>query len=81
MRARVSVLRPLPGRKNYILTRSAELKESPPDGAKVFSDLESALCDAYADELAAKIFIIGGASIYDAGPTFRIRTRGEGAVW
>lgn len=50
--------RPLKGRRNLILSRKAGFA---PEGAEVFSDLESLL--AAADEDA---FVVGGASVYEA---------------
>jgi dihydrofolate reductase len=50
--------RPLPGRRNMILSKNPEFKA---DGADVFSSLEEAIDEA---EHAEKIFIIGGGSIF-----------------
>lgn len=58
----VSLGRPLPGRKNIVLTLD---KEKVFDGAFMAHDLEQALRMA-AEEDTDEIFIIGGATIYKA---------------
>lgn len=57
--------KPLPGRKNIMLTRDWKLGMGHPD-VDVYSDLES-LCAAYTRGLLGDgdLWIIGGASIYD----------------
>ena len=50
--------RPLPGRKNVVITRNSDYK---PEGAVVFDDLEKALKTL---GTAENIFIIGGGEIY-----------------
>lgn len=53
--------RPLPGRENIVLSRSA--KEI--DGAEVFADIPSVLKRAEKSEKdGKKVFVIGGAEIY-----------------
>lgn len=53
-----SIGRPLPGRRNLVLSRSTDFR---PDGAEVLPGL-SELLEAVADE--EKVMIIGGAGIY-----------------
>lgn len=53
-----SIGRPLPKRRNIVITRSADFA---PEGVEVFDSLEKALEAAAAD---AEVFIIGGASVY-----------------
>jgi dihydrofolate reductase len=52
--------RPLPNRTNAVVSRNADFTA---EGAHVFSNLKSAIDEAYNTE-ATKIFIIGGAQIY-----------------
>ena len=52
--------RPLPNRKNIILTRNSDFKA---EGCDVFYALDDAL-GAYANESEKTIFIIGGGQIY-----------------
>ncbi|MCL2656635.1 MAG: dihydrofolate reductase [Betaproteobacteria bacterium] len=53
-----SLGRPLPGRRNLVISRQTVLA---PDGAEVFPSLESALA-ACSD--VARVFVIGGGQIY-----------------
>jgi dihydrofolate reductase len=55
-----SIGRPLPGRRNIIISRNADYQQ---DGCLIFSNLEKAIasCQQY-DEL----FIIGGAKLYES---------------
>ncbi|HEY4234096.1 MAG TPA: dihydrofolate reductase [Lacipirellulaceae bacterium] len=55
-----SIGRPLPGRRNVVVSRQAGL---PADGAEVVSDLDTALriAEAAGDD---ETFVIGGAEIY-----------------
>lgn len=53
-----SKFRPLPGRRNLVLSRQAGLQLP---GAEVFADLSSALAACKAGE---QIFVMGGAEIY-----------------
>jgi dihydrofolate reductase len=55
----VSLGRPLPGRRNIVVSRNPEFKA---EGAETFTSLEDAI-DACSD--VEKAFIIGGAQIYD----------------
>lgn len=55
-----SIGRPLPGRRNLVLSRHTE---SLGDGVEVFGDVEAMLA-AVGD--AEAVFVIGGASIYEA---------------
>lgn len=55
-----SIGRPLPGRRNIVITRQADYR---PSGAEVFPDLGSALA-ALAG--AAEVFVIGGGELYAA---------------
>lgn len=50
--------RPLPGRRNLVLTRSTDWQ---PDGCEAFTDADELLLKC---EHAARIWIIGGAEIY-----------------
>jgi dihydrofolate reductase len=52
-----SIGRLLPGRKNIIISRNADLKI---EGAEVYSEISTAISNADSE----KIFIIGGADIY-----------------
>jgi dihydrofolate reductase len=54
--------RPLPGRKNVILTKNKDLKIK---GAEVFNSMEEAIESA--DEKTEKIFIIGGGEVFRQG--------------
>ncbi len=54
--------RPLPGRKNVILTRSEGFEA---EGEEVFNSLEEAIKSA--DDKIEKIFIIGGGEIFRQG--------------
>ncbi len=56
-----SIGKPLPGRKNIVLSRNPSLKT--PDGVLKFSSIEAALeyCRQQGEEL---VFVIGGAEIY-----------------
>lgn len=56
----VSIGRPLPGRRNLVVTRDAEFRA---DGAEVFTSVEAALA-AVADE--PEVMVIGGAEVYRA---------------
>ena len=53
-----SIGRPLPNRKNFVLTRSQDFKA--PEGVKVFHSLDKALANVETE----KAFIIGGADLY-----------------
>ncbi|HRP24686.1 MAG TPA: dihydrofolate reductase [Thauera sp.] len=53
-----SLGRPLPGRRNLVVTRDTTFKA---DGAEVFTDPEAAIAAA-AD--AERLFVIGGAQLY-----------------
>ena len=55
-----SIGRPLPGRRNIVVTRNPQWR---PDGAEPVASLEAALAAA---ELAQKVFVIGGAELYAA---------------
>ncbi|MFZ9264589.1 MAG: dihydrofolate reductase [Polynucleobacter sp.] len=55
----LSLGRPLPGRRNIVVSRNPEFKA---EGAETFTSLEDAI-DACAS--VEKAFIIGGAQIYD----------------
>jgi dihydrofolate reductase len=55
-----SIGRPLPGRRNIVITRQADYR---PSGAEVFPDLGSAL-EALAG--APEVFVIGGGELYAA---------------
>jgi len=54
-----SIGRPLPGRKNIVLTR----RDAPVDGATCVGSMEAAYAAA---EPAPRCFVIGGASVYKA---------------
>ena len=55
-----SIGRPLPGRKNIIISRDPQYQQQ---GCLVFNDLDSALKNcAESDE----VFVIGGATLYEA---------------
>jgi dihydrofolate reductase len=51
--------KPLPGRRNLVVSRDAELRVH---GAEVFASLDAALAACAG---AAEIFVIGGAQIYE----------------
>jgi len=53
-----SLGRPLPGRRNLIVTRDAQFRA---DGAEVFHDPDSAIAAAAGAE---RLFVIGGAQLY-----------------
>ena len=53
-----SIGRPLPGRRNIVITRNSDWRA---EGAEVFHDLDSALV-ATTEE--SKVFIIGGGELY-----------------
>ena len=53
-----SIGRPLPNRKNFVLSRSEKFKV--PEGVKVFHSIEEALANIETE----KAFIIGGADLY-----------------
>lgn len=53
-----SLGRPLPGRRNLVVTREAGYRA---DGAEVFNDPETAIASASS---AAHLFVIGGAQLY-----------------
>ena len=55
-----SIGRPLPGRKNIVVTSNADYHM---DGCTIASSLERALCAASND--AKEIMVIGGASLYE----------------
>ena len=54
-----SIGRPLPGRKNYVITTS---KNAFPSNVEIISDLEKFIREN--KESSEEIFIIGGASVY-----------------
>lgn len=58
-----SIGRPLPGRRNIVVTRNPRWQAS---GAETATSLEQALkkCAAAADEAERDVFIIGGAQLY-----------------
>ena len=60
-----SIGRPLPGRKNIVLTRTEDYQA---EGCSVVNTLDEALLEA---SPADEVFVIGGAEIY------RFRTRGS----
>ena len=53
-----SIGRPLPGRRNLVLSRA---EPSLPEGVELFSDVETALNACEAED---ELFVIGGAEIY-----------------
>ena len=53
-----SLGRPLPGRRNFVVTRDAQFQA---EGAEVFHDTEEAIASATD---ADRLFVIGGAQIY-----------------
>lgn len=53
--------RPLPNRTNIIVSTNTDYQA---DGCVVFNDINSAL--AHAESLAEQVFIIGGATLYEA---------------
>jgi dihydrofolate reductase len=53
--------RPLPGRRNIVLSRSGLVL----DGAEVFTSLEKALADVTGD-----VWVMGGAAVYEAALPF-----------
>jgi dihydrofolate reductase len=53
-----SIGRPLPGRRNIVITRNPDWQR---EGAEVFHDLDSALA---ATMNAEKVFVIGGGELY-----------------
>ena len=59
-----SIGRPLPGRRNIVITRSAQFEAT---GAETAPDLASALARV-AD--AQKVYVVGGASVYAAALPF-----------
>lgn len=76
-----SIGRPLPGRDNWVLSRSETFSA---DGARVFSTLDQALAEAAGREL----MVIGGSQLYlQALPRCkrihltRVRARLEGDTW
>ncbi|MFI3190935.1 dihydrofolate reductase [Crenothrix sp. D3] len=56
-----SIGRPLPNRTNIIISRDTDYQQ---DGCLVFNDLDGAL--KHACQLADEVFIIGGATLYEA---------------
>ncbi|MBA4742632.1 MAG: dihydrofolate reductase [Azoarcus sp.] len=54
-----SLGRPLPGRRNIVVTRNAQYRA---DGAEVFTDVDAAIATAGAG--AGTICVIGGAELY-----------------
>lgn len=62
-----SIGRPLPGRRNVVITRQATF---PAPGAEVFHDLRAAL-EAVADD--PEVFVIGGGELYEAALPFADR--------
>ncbi len=57
-----SIGRPLPGRTNIVLTRSAEFA---PPGVTVVADMPAALAAAAAAAPPAPLMVIGGAQVYE----------------
>lgn len=56
--------RPLPGRRNYVLTRIDHSSDNPDSAAPIWgTSLEAALVDR-AVQLAPEIFVIGGGEVY-----------------
>lgn len=55
-----SIGRPLPGRKNIIISRNSRYQQQ---GCLVFNSIESALQDCVAND---EVFVIGGATLYKA---------------
>lgn len=55
--------RPLPGRLNLVLSRSANYQ---PEGCTRASSIEDAVAITDADERVASVFVIGGSSVYAA---------------
>jgi dihydrofolate reductase len=53
--------RPLPGRRNAVLTRNEAYK---PEGAYTYNSMEKAIAAAHEDELVDSIFIIGGGKVF-----------------
>lgn len=64
-----SIGRPLPGRRNIVLTRSPDWRA---EGVETAPDLASALCLA-ADPAVPALMVIGGAEIYAAARAFAHR--------
>jgi dihydrofolate reductase len=58
-----SIGRPLPGRRNVVLSRERNLKI---DGAEVVESFEDAI-DLCRKNREAKVYIIGGAQLYEQG--------------
>jgi dihydrofolate reductase len=56
-----SIGRPLPGRTNIVVSRNAAYQ---PEGVVVFASLAAAL--SYACGESERVFVIGGASLYEA---------------
>lgn len=59
-----SIGRPLPGRANLVLSRDASFAH---DGVHVFPNMNAALEHARLELKASRVFIIGGASLYQEG--------------
>jgi len=55
-----SIGRPLPGRKNIIISRNKDYQQA---GCLVFNDLSEALVSCESEE---SVFVIGGATLYEA---------------
>ena len=62
-----SIGRPLPGRRNLVLSRDVSFSH---DGVQVFPSMETALDHARQELKASTVFIIGGASLYQEGMAF-----------
>jgi dihydrofolate reductase len=61
-----SIGKPLPGRLNIVITRNPESLKKKHKGIEVFDNLESAV-DFCREQNYEKVFLIGGASVYEEG--------------
>jgi len=55
-----SIGRPLPGRKNIIISRNADYQQ---EGCEVFNNLDKAIQSCDTEE---EVFVIGGATLYES---------------
>jgi len=55
-----SIGRPLPGRKNIIISRNTDYQQ---EGCEVFNNLDKAIQSCQVEE---EVFVIGGATLYEA---------------
>jgi len=55
-----SIGRPLPGRKNIIISRNADYQQ---EGCEVFNNLDKAIQSCHTEE---EVFVIGGATLYES---------------